>query len=133
MPPSYSLTSPRRRSTPLSFILAYLLTDERAAADAPRLAAPLAVGLFPGKQRVRIDRRAVPPALSRCHAVHREVEVRAGSARVAGMAYPADHLPALDLLALVQPGRVSGEMGVIVNPLLVGRALVDSSATADAV
>src|SRR3569833_2311067 len=133
MPPSYSMMLPGRMSTPLIFMIAYLLTDERAAADAPRLAAPLAVGLFPGKQRVRIDRRAVPPALAGRHAVHREVKVRAGSACVAGMADAPDHLTALDLLPLVQAGRVGGQVRIIIDPLLVGRTLVDGGAAADAV
>src|SRR3569623_2570227 len=133
MPPSYSMMLPGRMCTPLIFMIAYLRTDERAAANAPRLAAPLAVGLFPGKQRVRIDRRAVPPPLAGRHAVHREVKVRVGSACVAGVAHPADHLPTLDLLPLVQAGRVGRQVRIVIEPLLVGRTLVDGGPAADAV
>src|SRR3954468_22477088 len=95
-----------------------------------RAAALLAATLLPGKQRIGIDRRALPPALARSHRVDRHVEVRTGSAGVAGVAHASDHLAALDLLPLGKTRRVGREMGVIIHPLLVGRALVNGDPAA---
>src|SRR3954447_8565779 len=134
MPPSYSMMLPGRMSTPLIFMIACLLeTNERAAAGAPRFGGSLAAGLFPGKQGVRIDGGAVPPALARRHRIDREMEVRAGGAGIAGMADAGDHLATLDLLTLGEPRRVGRQVGVIINPFLVRRPLVDGDPAAHAV
>src|SRR5213082_3018613 len=94
------------------------------------LAGALAAGLFPGKQRIGVDRSAVPPALARSHLVDREMEVRACRVRIAGMADTADHLAALNLLPLGEARCVSRQVRVIILPLLLGRALVDRDAAA---
>src|SRR5947209_14289923 len=118
MPPSYSMMLPGRMSTPLIFMssLGEMWGKSRSLA--------LAGGLLPGKQRVRIDRRALPPALTRRHRVDRQVKVRAGGACVPCVPDPGDHLTALDLLSFGQPRRVGRQVGIIIHPLLVGRALV---------
>ena len=70
-----------------------------------RAARLLAAGLFPGKQRIGIDRRSLPPALAVSHRVDGEMEARAGRARVARVADEGDDLTALDVLAFVEgPG-----------------------------
>src|SRR5438105_14274449 len=94
------------------------------------LAGALAAGLFPGKQRIGVDRSAVPPALARSHLVDREMEVRARRVGIAAMADAADHLAAPHLLPLVQSSRVGGEVRVIIDPLPVGRAIVDGDPAA---
>src|SRR5258705_3013231 len=119
MPPSYSMMLPGRMSTPLIFMSSLGESDGKG----PRRR--LAAGPLSGKQRVRVDRRAVPPAIAWAHLIDREMEVRSGGAGVTAMADAGDHLPALELLALVKPGGVGGQMRVIVNPLSVGRPLVD--------
>src|SRR6185312_14325661 len=127
MPPSYSMMLPGRMSTPLIF-----MSSLGECGKEPARA--LARGLLPGKHGVRVDRRPLPPALPRSHGVDREVQVRRRSDRVAGVVDPGDYLATLDLLALGQPGRIALQVGVIVHPLLIGRALVDRDpATAVAV
>src|SRR5947209_3424169 len=96
------------------------------------LAGALAAGLFPGKQRIGVDRSAVPPTLARRHHVDREMKVRAGGVRIAGMADASDDLAALHLLPLGEARRVSRQVRVVILPLLVGRALVDRNAAAAA-
>src|SRR4051794_32831276 len=85
----------------------------------------LAVGLFPGKQRIGVDRRTLPPALARRHLVDREMEVGAGRAGVAGVADAGDDLSAPYLLPLGESRRVGGEVRVVVHPALVGRTHID--------
>src|SRR3954462_4888232 len=111
MPPSYSMMLPGRMSTPLIFMSSL---GESVGKEPPpaRLTGrqikdvPVAARLFPGKQRVGVDRSPVPPALARGHPVDREMEVRARCAGVAGMADLGDDLAALQLLAFVKPRRV---------------------------
>src|SRR5438105_15814112 len=94
------------------------------------LAGALAAGLFPGKQRIGVDRSAVPPALAWRHLVDCEMEVRARRVGIAGMADAADHFAAPHLLTLVQPSRVGGEVRVVIDPLMIGRALVNGDPAA---
>src|SRR6476469_3096718 len=108
MPPSYSMMLPGRMSTPLIFMIAYLL---RLMKEPPRTLAavwlgPLAAGLFPGKHGVWIDRRALPPALTGSHRIDGHVKVRTGSACIAGVADTADDLATLHLLALGKARRI---------------------------
>src|SRR3954469_14956252 len=133
MPPSYSMMLPGRMSTPLIFMIAYLPRLGKEPPRQPRFGGSLAAALFPGKQRVRIDGRSVPPALARRHRIDREMEVRAGGAGIAGMADAGDHLATLDLLTLGEPRRVGRQVGVIINPFLVRRPLVDGDPAAHAV
>src|SRR5437763_1063787 len=100
MPPSYSMMLPGRMSTPLIFMSSL---GENVGKEPARA---LAAGLLPGKQRVRIDRRAVPPAIVWAHAVDREMEMRSGGARVSGMADASDDLAALHLLPFGKARRV---------------------------
>src|SRR4051794_20033971 len=113
MPPSYSMMLPGRMSTPLIFMSSL---GESVGKEPLQ---PLAPSLFPGKQGIGVDRRAVPPALTGRHLVDREVEVWTGRVRVTAMAHPGDHLSALQLLPFVEPRRVGRQMGVIIDPLLV--------------
>src|SRR4051794_12115881 len=117
MPPSYSMMLPGRMSTPLIFMIAYLLRlkKEPPRAD-PQFGGSLPASLFSGKQRIRIDRRAVPPALARRHRIDGEMQVRAVRTRVPGMAHERDHLPALDILAFMQTGRIALQMRIIIHP-----------------
>src|SRR4051795_10309570 len=101
MPPSYSMMLPGRMSTPLIFMSS--LRDSVGKEPARSLAA----GLLSGKQRVRIDRRSVPPAIARAHDVDCEMEVRPRGACIAGVTDAGDDLAALDLLTLGKTGRVS--------------------------
>src|SRR6185369_7261840 len=126
MPPSYSMMLPGRMSTPLIFMSS--LGESGKEPPQPLAGAPVS-----GKQRVGIDRRPMPPALTGSHGVDREMEVRAGRTRVAGMPDLSNYLAALQLLPFVQPRRVGREVRIIIDPLLVGRALVDGDPAAQAV
>src|SRR5206468_10420271 len=117
MPPSYSMMLPGRMSTPLIFMSSLGECGKEPARS-------LAARLFPGKQRVGIDRRAVPPALAGRHAVDGEMEVRPGRAGIAGMADAGDHLASLDLLPFGETRRIGRQVGVIIHPLLVRRSLI---------
>src|SRR5687767_13955380 len=75
---------------------------------------PLAAGWLSGKQRIGIDRAALVPTLARPHAVDGKMEMRTGGVGVAAEADIADRRPAADLLALVQPRRVSAEVRIII-------------------
>src|SRR4051794_30359992 len=126
MPPSYSMMLPGRMSTPLIFMscLGECWKEPRQ---------PLAAGPLSGKQRVWIDRGPIPPSLARSHAVDREMEVGPCGAGVAGVADAGNDLTALDLLAFRKSRRIGRQVGVIIHPLLVGRALVDGEPAARAV
>src|SRR6266496_1770646 len=113
MPPSYSMMLPGRMSTPLIF-----MSSLRENVGKEPLQ-PLAAGLFPGKQRIGIDRGSVPPALASGHLVDREMEVRRGGVRVSGVSDARDHLPALDLLAFGEPRRIGRQVRIIIHPLAV--------------
>src|SRR4051812_2999167 len=89
MPPSYSMMLPGRMSTPLIFMSSL---GESVGKEPARL---LAARPFRGKERIRIDRRPIPPALARRHRVDREMEVRAGGTSISAMAYTRDHLATL--------------------------------------
>src|SRR5690242_19373329 len=108
MPPSYSMMLPGRMSTPLIFMSSL---GESVGKGPARL---LARSLLPGKQRVWIDRRSLPPALAWSHRVDGEVEVRPRRACIARMPNPSDDLAALDLLALGKARRIGRQMRVIV-------------------
>src|SRR3954447_16360961 len=105
MPPSYSMMLPGRMSTPLIFMIAYLPRLGKEPPRQPRFGGSLAAALFPGKQRVRIDGRSVPPAFARRHRIDREMEVRACGAGIAGMADAGNHLSTLHLLTLGKARR----------------------------
>src|SRR6478735_4863041 len=124
MPPSYSMMLPGRMSTPLIFMSSL---GESGGKEPPQ---PLARGPFPGKQRVGIDRRPLPPALPLPHRVNGEMEVWAGGACIAGVPDAADHLASLHLLTFMQSGSVGREVGVIILPLRIRRALVDRDSAA---
>src|SRR5206468_6456718 len=126
MPPSYSMMLPGRMSTPLIFMSSLGECGKEPARS-------LAARLFPGKQRVWVDRRAVPPALAGRHAVDRKVQVRPGRARIPGMPDAGDHLAALHLLPFGKPGRIGRQVGVVIDPLLVRRSFVDRGPAAHAV
>src|SRR3954451_12751620 len=96
------------------------------------LAGALAAGLFPGKQRIGVDRGAIPPTLARRHRVDGEMEVRTGRARIAGVTDAGDHLTAFHLLPLGEARRIGREVRVVILPLLVRRALVNRDAPAPA-
>src|SRR5688572_24882234 len=115
MPPSYSMMLPGRMSTPLIFMCEPLKEP----------CGLLAAGLLSGKQREGVDRAALVPFLARLHAVDGEMEVRSARIGVAGVADAADRLSALDLLALGEARRIALQMGVIIDPALVGRADVE--------
>src|SRR5438067_11056591 len=125
MPPSYSMMLPGRMSTPLIFMSSLGRCGKEPARS-------LAVGPFSGKQRIGVDGRPLPPTLAVAHRIDREMEVRARSAGVAGVADAGDYLPALDLLALGESGRVGREVSVIILPLLVRRGLVNRDPAAAA-
>src|SRR5690348_13514191 len=111
MPPSYSMMLPGRMSTPLIFMSSL---GESVGKEPARA---LAAGLLSGKQRIGIDRRALPPALARIHRIDREVEMRTGRAGITSVADPCDDLAALHLLALCKARRIGREMRVVVLPL----------------
>src|SRR6185369_226903 len=127
MPPSYSMMLPGRMSTPLIFMSSL---GESVGKEPARL---LAAHPFRGKKRIGIDRGSIPPALARCHRVDRKMEMRSRRARVSSMAHKGDDLAALYQLTLGKAWRIGRQMGVIVDPLLVGRAFVDREPAAHAV
>src|SRR5687768_3120473 len=109
MPPSYSMMLPGRMSTPLIFMEKLVGLEDCGAALATRPA--------PGKERVGIDRRALPPALVGAHAVDGEMEVRAFRIGVAGAADTPDRVAAGEALAFAQVGRIALQMRIIKSPL----------------
>src|SRR5690242_15414916 len=113
MPPSYSMMLPGRMSTPLIFMSSL---GESVGKEPGRA---LAADLFSGKHGVGIDRRPLPPALPRRHGVDGEVQMRPGGARVASVSDARNDLAALHLLTLGQARRISGEVRVVIHPLLV--------------
>src|SRR5436309_13420788 len=99
MPPSYSMMLPARMSTPLIFMSSLGECGKEPARS-------LAARLFPGKQRVWVDWRPLPPALSGRHRIDREVKMRSRSAGIAGMADAGDHLAALHLRPFGEARRI---------------------------
>src|SRR5690606_19334748 len=77
------------------------------------------------QQGIRIDRRAFPPALLRAEQENREMQVWRTVGGIAGTAHIADHLALLHLVALLQPGGIAVQVGVVVR-VAAGRVeLVD--------
>src|SRR3954447_4232029 len=82
----------------------------------------------PVEQRIRVDRRAGPPAFVGVEASHGKVEVGRVFRSIAGGADVADDIAAAEELPFVQAGRVGVEMRVVVAVALVGIELVHGQA-----
>src|SRR3954462_9397063 len=84
------------------------------------------------EQRIRINRRAGPPAFVEIEASHGKVEVGRVLRSIAGGADVADDVTAAEELPFVQAGRVGVEMRVVVAVALIGIELVDGQAAGNA-
>src|SRR5687767_7762566 len=136
MPPSYSMMLPGRIDTPLIFMgdrlmLQRLKEPLRRRCRAPsERDAPLARRGLSGKQRIGVDRGALPPFVARVHAVDRHVKVRPRRIGIARKADKAERGSAPHALPLAQARRISAEVGVIIAPALVVRADIDAEPAA---
>src|SRR5690242_13616954 len=125
MPPSYSMMLPGRMSTPLIFMGIHLLERALGQPARPPKGAPLTVGHRSRKQRVGIDRLALPPAIAGSHERQAEMKVKDAGRRIAAVADISQHIAGIDSLSLVHARGIAREMGIIILPLPVRRSFVE--------